>query len=181
MLHFLFEAVRAKQFIPATVKLASLEITYGQSGETQLLAQMMQSWKELYRIKMGQLVGGCTPEYTVWKGQKIEDIVLPPARMRVSIPDHIPKQPSEVDIVWLEFTSERLEMEQKYLRLQKVEKKSEENACIHEHKAQKMTKGYTKVKSENENLYIANKKIWVQIKDTKIGRFFVTQCREGEA
>ena len=44
-----------------------------------------------------------------------------------------------------------------------------------------MTKGYTKVKNENENLYNANKKLWVQIKDNKIGRFFGTQCREGEA
>ena len=44
-----------------------------------------------------------------------------------------------------------------------------------------MTEGYTKVKSENENLYIANKKMWVQIKDTRIGRFFGTQRREREA
>ena len=44
-----------------------------------------------------------------------------------------------------------------------------------------MTEGYTKVKSENENLYIANKKMWVQIKDTRIGHFFGTQTREGEA
>ena len=43
-----------------------------------------------------------------------------------------------------------------------------------------MTKGYAKVKGENENLYIANKKLWVQVKDTKIGRFFGTQCREGK-
>ena len=44
-----------------------------------------------------------------------------------------------------------------------------------------MTEGYTKVKSENENLYIANKKMWVQIKDAKIGHFFGTQHREREA
>ena len=57
----------------------------------------------------------------------------------------------------------------------------EKNACIHEHTAQRMTESYTKVKSENENLYIANKKMRVQIKDTKVGRFFGTQCREREA
>ena len=44
-----------------------------------------------------------------------------------------------------------------------------------------MTEGYTKVKGQNENLYIANKKLWVQVKDTKIGRFFGTQRKEGEA
>ena len=44
-----------------------------------------------------------------------------------------------------------------------------------------MTEGYIKMKGENENLYIANKKLWVQVKDTKIGRFFGTQRREGEA
>ena len=43
-----------------------------------------------------------------------------------------------------------------------------------------MTEGYTKVKGENENLYIANKKLWVQVKDTKIRRFFGTQRKEGE-
>ena len=44
-----------------------------------------------------------------------------------------------------------------------------------------MIEGYTKVKGENENLYIANKKLWVQVKDTKIGCFFGTQHKEGEA
>ena len=72
-------------------------------------------------------------------------------------------------------------MEQKYLRLQKVAETSEENARIHEHKAQRMTEGYTKIKSENENLYTANKKLWVQVKDNKIRRFFDTQRREREA
>ena len=71
-------------------------------------------------------------------------------------------------------------MERKYKRLQEITEKSEENARVHEHKARKMTEGYTKVKGENENLYIANKKLWVQVKDTKIGRFFGTQRREWE-
>ena len=101
--------------------------------------------------------------------------------MRVFVPDPIPKQLSEVDIVRSEFASERLEMEQKYKRLQEVAEKLEENARVHEHKARKMTEGYTKVKGENENLYIANKKLWVQVKDTKIGRFFGTQHRKREA
>ena len=43
-----------------------------------------------------------------------------------------------------------------------------------------MTDVYTKAKNENENLYVANKKLWGQVKDTKIGRFFGTQQREGE-
>ena len=71
-------------------------------------------------------------------------------------------------------------MERKYKRLQEIIEKSKENARVHEHKARKMTKGYTKIKDENENLYIANKKLWVQVKDTKIGCFFGTQRREGE-
>ena len=101
--------------------------------------------------------------------------------MRVSVPDPIPKQLSEVDIVRSEFVSKRLEMEQKYKKLQEIAEKSKENAWVHEHKARKMTEGYTKVKGKNENVYIANKKLWVQVKDTKIGRFFSTQRREGEA
>ena len=101
--------------------------------------------------------------------------------MRVSVPDPIPKQLSKVDIVRLEFVSERLKMQRKYKMLQEVAEKLEENAWVHKQKAQKIIEGYTKMKSENENLYIANKKLWVQVKDTKIGRFFNTQRREGEA
>ena len=74
-----------------------------------------------------------------------------------------------------------MEMEQKYKMLQEVAEKSEENARVHEHKARKMTESYTEVKGENENMYIANKKLWVQVKNTKIRRFFGTQRREMEA
>ena len=78
---------------------------------------MMQAWKDPYRMRLGQIVGGCTPEYTVWRRQKIEDAVPLPVRMQVSIPDLAPIQPSKVEIVRSEFAFERLEMEQKYLRL----------------------------------------------------------------
>ena len=76
-----------------------------------------------------------------------------------------------------------MEMEQKYKMLQEVVEKLEENAWVHEHKARKMIEGYAKVKGENENknLYIANKNLWVQVKDTKIERFFGTQHREEES
>ena len=43
-----------------------------------------------------------------------------------------------------------------------------------------MTKGYTKVKGENENMYMANKKLWVQVKDTKIGYFFAPNVEKGK-
>ena len=108
-------------------------------------------------------------------------MVLPPAKMRVSVPDLIPEQPSEVDIVRSEFASKRFEMERKYKKLQELVEKLEENSRVHEHKARRMTEGYTKVKDENENLYIANKKLWEQNRNTRIGRFFRTQRREGES
>ena len=98
----LFLALRqfgAKQFIPATVGLVSLEITYGKPKKAQLLSQIMQAWIDPHRTRLGQLIGGCTPEYTVWRRQKIEDTVLPLARMRVFVSDPIPKQLSEVNIV----------------------------------------------------------------------------------
>ena len=44
-----------------------------------------------------------------------------------------------------------------------------------------MTDVYAKAKGENENLYIANKKLWEQNKNIKIGRIFGTQRREGES
>ena len=108
-------------------------------------------------------------------------MVLPLAKMRVSISDPIPEQPSKVDIVRSKFTLERLEMEQKYKKLHESTEKSEKNSKVHEHKARRMTEGYTKVKGENENLYIANKKLWEQNRNTRIGRFFGTQRREGES
>ena len=66
---------------------------------------------------MGQIVGGSTLEYTVWKGQKIEDAVPLPVKMQVPVPDPAPMQPSKVEIIRSKFAFERLEMEQKYLRL----------------------------------------------------------------
>ena len=79
--------------------------------------------------------------------------------MGVSVSNPIPKQLSEVNIVRSEFASKRLEMERKYKMLQEVAEKLEENVRVHEHKAQKMMDVYTKAKSKNENLYIANKKL----------------------
>ena len=125
-------------------------------------------------MRLGQIVGGCTPKYTIWRRQKIEDAVPLPVRMQVSVPDPAPMQPSEVEIIKLEFAFERLKMEQKYLRLQEIANKAESNARIHEHKVQKMTDICAKAKGENEDLYIANKKLWDQNRNTRIGRFFGT-------
>ena len=66
-------------------------------------------------------------------------MVLPLAKMRVSIPDPIPEQPLEVDIIKSEFASERLEMEQKYKKLQELAEKSEENSRVYKHKARRLT------------------------------------------
>ena len=124
----------AKQFVPVTGGLVSSEITYDQSEKTRVLSQVMQTWKEPHRIRLRQLVGGCTPKYTVWRRQKIEDTVSLPNRMQVPIPDPIPIQPSEIKIIKVEFASERSKMEQMYLRLQETADKVESNAWIQEHK-----------------------------------------------
>ena len=76
-----------------------------------MLIQIMQAWKDPHKTRLGQLIGGSTPKYTVWRRQKIKDTILPLVRMRVPVPDPIPKQLSEVDIVRSEFASERLEIE----------------------------------------------------------------------
>ena len=72
-------------------------------------------------------------------------------------------------------------MEREYKRLREVAEKSKSDARVHEHNAQRMVKGYTKIKNENENLYEANKKLLTQIKNSKIGRFFDTHRKEGES
>ena len=82
-----------------------------------MFSQVMQAWKDPQRTRLSQLVGGCTPEYTGWRRQKIKDTVLFPDRMQVPILDLVPVQPSEIEIIRVEFAFERLEMEQKYLRL----------------------------------------------------------------
>ena len=68
-------------------------------------------------MRLSQIVRGCTLEYTIWRRQKIEDTVSFPNRMQIPISDPDPEQPSKIEIIKLEFASERLEMEQKYLRL----------------------------------------------------------------
>ena len=82
----------AKQFIPTTVGLASLEFEYGQPGQAPLLNQMMLTWKDLHRMRLGQIVGGCTPKYTIWRRQKIEDAVPLSVKMQVSILNPTPIQ-----------------------------------------------------------------------------------------
>ena len=72
-------------------------------------------------------------------------------------------------------------MKRKYLRLQETADKAESNARIQEHKAEKIADVYAKAKDETENLYITNKKLWEQNKNTRIRRFFGTQRREGES
>ena len=62
-----------KQFILDATGLASLEITYGKPEEAQLLSQIMKAWKDPHGTRLGQLIGGCTPKYTIWRRQKMED------------------------------------------------------------------------------------------------------------
>ena len=82
-----------------------------------MLSQVMQAWKDPHRTRLSQLVRGCTPKYIIWRRQKIEDEVSLLDRMQVPIPDPVPIQPSEIEIIQVEFAFERLKMEQKYLRL----------------------------------------------------------------
>ena len=86
-------------------------------------------------MRLGQLVGGCILKYTVWRRQKSEDAIPLPDRMQVSIPDPVLIQPSKIEIIRSEFASERLEMEQKYLRLQETADKVKNNAQVQKHKA----------------------------------------------
>ena len=72
-------------------------------------------------------------------------------------------------------------MERKYLRLQEIVDKAKSNARILKHKVEKMVDVCAKANDETENLYIANKKLWEQNKNTRIGRFFGTQRRESES
>ena len=79
----------AKQFVLTTGGLASSEITYDQFEKTQMLSQVMQAWKDPQQTRLSQLVEGCTPEYTIWRKQKIEDAVSLSDRMQVPIPDPV--------------------------------------------------------------------------------------------
>ena len=50
---FTLRQFKAKQFIPTTIELASLEITYGQLGDAQVLSQIMQAWKDPHKTRLG--------------------------------------------------------------------------------------------------------------------------------
>ena len=86
-------------------------------------------------MRLGQIVERCTLKYTVWRRQKIEDAIPLPVKMQVSVSNLAPIQPSEVEIVRSEFASKRLEIEQKYFKLQEIADKVESNARVHECKA----------------------------------------------
>ena len=90
---------------------------------------------------------------------EIQNTILPPTKIRVPIPDPHPRQPLELEIVRSKFVTKRIGMEREYKRLRKIAEKSKNDARVHEHKAQRMVKGYTKVKNKNENLYEVNKKL----------------------
>ena len=72
-------------------------------------------------------------------------------------------------------------MEQENKRLREKSEKWEDQAQKQKYKIQRMEENYTKMKGENQNLYEANKKLWTQIKDSKVGQFFGTNRREGES
>ena len=63
-------------------------------------------------MRLGNILDKVTPEYAVWKAQKIEDKVMLPARMRVPVTDPLPKKPSKLEIARAEFEMERVKMEQ---------------------------------------------------------------------
>ena len=62
-------------------------------------------------MRLGQIVGGCTPEYTIWRRQKIKDIVPLLDRMQVSVSDSVLVQLSKIEIIRLEFAFERSKIE----------------------------------------------------------------------
>ena len=76
-----------------------------------MFSQVMQAWKDPQRTRLSQLVGGYTPEYIIWRRQKIEDTVSLLDRMQVPIPDPVHVQLSEIEIIIAEFASKRSKME----------------------------------------------------------------------
>ena len=118
----------AKQFIPATTWLNRYEFMYGASREPKEVDQLIFVWKHPHRMRLGNILDKVTPEYVVWRAQKIEDKVMLPARMRIPVTDPPPKKPSELEIAQAEFEVERLKMEQESKRLREKSEKWEDQA-----------------------------------------------------
>ena len=154
---------------------------YGSSGEPKEVGQLIYAWKHRHRMRLDNILDKVSSEYAVWRAQKIEDKVMLPARMRVPVTDPPPRKLSELEIARAEFKVERLKMEQENKRLREKSKKWEDQAQKQEYKIQRIEENYAKMKGENQNLYEANKKLWTQIKDSKIGQFFDTNRRESES
>ena len=56
-----------KAIHPSLRRISLTRIRVWLTGASSLLNQIMLTWKDPHKMRLGQIVGGCTPEYTIWR------------------------------------------------------------------------------------------------------------------
>ena len=100
----------AKQFVPMTNGLSQLDFSYEESGAMKKVDHLLQVWKKMVRMSIGNLTCKVTPEYTVWKANKAEDLVIPFGMEDVESEEELFEMPSELEIAKQMFEEKKKKM-----------------------------------------------------------------------
>ena len=88
----------AKQFVPVTNGFSQLDFSYEESGAIRKVDQLLQVWKQIVRMSIGNLNCKVTPKYMVWRAKKVKDVVIPAGMKDVQFEEELPEMPSELEI-----------------------------------------------------------------------------------
>ena len=108
-----------EQFIPATHGLNHGEFDYEGLGYVNQLIELSKIWKEPRRMELGKYVCDVAPSYSIWRSNRIKDLVLPLVDDMVQSTNLLSERmPIEAEILRSEIDVERKITNQKILRLQ---------------------------------------------------------------
>ena len=72
--------------------------------------QLLQVWKQTVKMSTGNLSCKATPEYMVWRANKVEDVVIPFGMEDVQSEEELPEMPSELEIAKQMFEEKKKKM-----------------------------------------------------------------------
>ena len=103
---------------------------------------MLQVWKQTVKMSIGNLSCKVTPEYMVWRANKVEDVVIPFGMEDVQFEEELPKMPSELEIAKQIFEEEKKKMRIEGRKQQEKAEKWREYAEKQEDRLRKMSVNY---------------------------------------
>ena len=72
--------------------------------------QLLQVWKQTVKMSTGNLNCKATPEYMVWRANKVENVVIPFGMEDVQSEEELSEMPSELEIAKQMFEKEKKKM-----------------------------------------------------------------------